>query len=200
MMEVDLEHTSGSGVQAAISFLRSNPVYIFYILSFFLVLRFFKNRYASPLRHYPGPFLASGTRVWKLWVTWQTHQETEYINLHKKYGTLFPIHLSLRTSLPITYPFLILSLTPPPLQHTSPTDFPTRQAPSSASPPTNSPSPVRPLPAKFSPPAKASTRRPSTPSSRRRRTPTSSPKPASTCMRPRNAWPAPRTAWRRCRA
>ncbi|EOD50259.1 putative cytochrome p450 protein [Neofusicoccum parvum UCRNP2] len=85
-MEVDLEHTSGSGVQAAISFLRSNPVYIFYILSFFLVLRFFKNRYASPLRHYPGPFLASGTRVWKLWVTWQTHQETEYINLHKKYG------------------------------------------------------------------------------------------------------------------
>lgn len=85
-MEVDLEHTSGSGIQAAIFFLQSHPIYILYAFGVFVILRFFKNRYASPLRHYPGPFLASGTRIWKLWVTWQTHQETAFINLHKKYG------------------------------------------------------------------------------------------------------------------
>ncbi|KAB2569010.1 putative cytochrome p450 protein [Lasiodiplodia theobromae] len=87
-MEVDLEKTSGSGIQAALSYLQSHPIYIFYAFCIFIVLRFLKNRYASPLRHYPGPFLASGTRLWKLFVTLQTHQETAFINLHKKYGPI----------------------------------------------------------------------------------------------------------------
>lgn len=35
------------------------------ILPTVLLLRFFYYKYASPLRRFPGPFLASGSRAWK---------------------------------------------------------------------------------------------------------------------------------------
>lgn len=180
-MKVDREQAAGSGIRAALSFLRSNPLYLFSLLTLLLALRFLKNRYASPLRHYPGPFLASGTRLWKLGVTWTTHQETAFINLHKKYGSLAPS-----------------SPTPISRSHSLLTEKRT-QAQSSASPPTNSPSPARPPRAKSSAPARASTKRPSTPSSRRPTTGTSSPRRARRCTRRRSAWPGRRTACRACR-
>lgn len=205
-MEVDLEHTSGSGIQAAIFFLQSQPIYILYAFGVFVVLRFFKNRYASPLRHYPGPFLASGTRIWKLWVTWQTHQETAFINLHKKYGTSCSTitSLYLRSSLTHTLHLSFLPLFPR-IRQANRYEPQTKlllppKAPSSASAPTSSPSRARPPRARSCRRARGSTRRPSTPSSRRPRTRTSSPRSASTCTRPRSASPARPTAWPPCRA
>lgn len=42
--------------------LRANA---FSFVSAFFIVRFLYLRYASPLRRYPGPFLASGSRAWK---------------------------------------------------------------------------------------------------------------------------------------
>ncbi len=39
--------------------------YWYAIIPLVLVLRFFYYKYASPLRKYPGPLLASGSRAWK---------------------------------------------------------------------------------------------------------------------------------------
>ena len=39
--------------------------YWFIVIPVVLIVRFFYFKYASPLRRYPGPFLASGSRVWK---------------------------------------------------------------------------------------------------------------------------------------
>lgn len=39
--------------------------YWFVLIPLVLVLRFLYYKLASPLRKYPGPFLASGSRAWK---------------------------------------------------------------------------------------------------------------------------------------
>jgi hypothetical protein len=39
--------------------------YWFIVIPVVLIARFFYYKYASPLRKYPGPFLASGSRAWK---------------------------------------------------------------------------------------------------------------------------------------
>jgi hypothetical protein len=39
--------------------------YWFIVIPVVLIVRFFYFKYASPLKKYPGPFLASGSRVWK---------------------------------------------------------------------------------------------------------------------------------------
>lgn len=39
--------------------------YWFILLPLAIVVRFSYYKYASPLRKYPGPFLASGSRAWK---------------------------------------------------------------------------------------------------------------------------------------
>ena len=51
-----------AGVVQAVKILRS---YWYLLLPLVLVVRFFYYKYASPLRNYPGPFLASGSRAWK---------------------------------------------------------------------------------------------------------------------------------------
>ena len=51
-----------SAVIHAVKLLRS---YWYLLLPLVLVVRFFYYKYASPLRNYPGPFLASGSRAWK---------------------------------------------------------------------------------------------------------------------------------------
>ncbi|KAI7141201.1 hypothetical protein KC343_g14090, partial [Hortaea werneckii] len=51
-----------------------------------LLLRFLYYRYSSPLRHYPGPFLASGSRLWKVLSTYSGKTETDHILLHEKYS------------------------------------------------------------------------------------------------------------------
>jgi len=51
-----------SSVLQVVKLLRSYwPV----LLPLVLLVRFFYYKYASPLRNYPGPFLASGSRAWK---------------------------------------------------------------------------------------------------------------------------------------
>ena len=39
--------------------------YWFIVIPVVLIVRFIYFKYASPLKKYPGPFLASGSRVWK---------------------------------------------------------------------------------------------------------------------------------------
>lgn len=46
------------------------------------------RRYFSPLSSYPGPFLASLTRLWKVWVVSKGQTQHEFIQLHRKYGKL----------------------------------------------------------------------------------------------------------------
>ncbi|WPG97278.1 Hypothetical protein R9X50_00005200 [Acrodontium crateriforme] len=60
-------------------------------LPFLLIVRFVLYRYASPLRKYPGPFLASGSRAWKVWSTWGGHTEKDHIRIHEKYGPIVRI-------------------------------------------------------------------------------------------------------------
>lgn len=85
MKGVSLEVHDGPVVHA-IKFVRA---YWPLLVPLALVLRFFYHRYASPLRHYPGPFLASGSRAWKVWSTYKGKTETDHINLHEKYGTAY---------------------------------------------------------------------------------------------------------------
>lgn len=51
-----------------------------------IILRFLVRRYLSPLRKYPGPFIASGTRLWAAYSTYLGHTEQDYIALHNRYG------------------------------------------------------------------------------------------------------------------
>ena len=54
----------------------------------FFALRPFYRKYSSPLRHVPGPFLASTTNIWRLAVFLRGRQHHEYYDLHQKYGPL----------------------------------------------------------------------------------------------------------------
>lgn len=56
------------------------------ILISLIVLRFLIRRYLSPLRKYPGPFLASGTRLYSVFLTWRGRTHEEHVALHRKYG------------------------------------------------------------------------------------------------------------------
>lgn len=56
------------------------------VLTGAFVARLLYKRYASPLRHYPGPFLASFTRLWKVISTASGNTHLEHIELHRKYG------------------------------------------------------------------------------------------------------------------
>lgn len=58
-----------------------------------LLVRFLYYRYNSPLRKYPGPLLASGSRAWKVWSTWAGHTEVDHIRAHEKYGTTLLLEL-----------------------------------------------------------------------------------------------------------
>jgi len=61
------------------------------IITGFLVSRALVRRYASPLRKYPGPVLASVSRLWKVASTFSGHTHTDHIALHRKYGRLVRI-------------------------------------------------------------------------------------------------------------
>ncbi|KAH8591170.1 cytochrome P450 [Bisporella sp. PMI_857] len=56
-----------------------------------VIFRFLINRYASPLRRYPGPFLASGSRLWKVLSTASAHTHIDHIALHKRFGPIVRI-------------------------------------------------------------------------------------------------------------
>ncbi|KAH8911608.1 cytochrome P450 [Coniochaeta sp. PMI_546] len=55
------------------------------------VTRALYKRYASPLRKYPGPFLASFSRLWKVISTASGRTHLEHIELHRKYGPVVRI-------------------------------------------------------------------------------------------------------------
>jgi len=55
------------------------------------VLRILYKRYASPLRKYPGPFLASFSRLWKVLSTASGHTHLDHVALHERYGPVVRI-------------------------------------------------------------------------------------------------------------
>lgn len=55
------------------------------------VARSIKRRYFSPLYKYPGPFLASISRTWKVLSTASGHTEHDFIAMHNKYGPVVRI-------------------------------------------------------------------------------------------------------------
>ena len=61
------------------------------ILVTFVILRGLAKRYFSPLRKYPGPFIASCTRLWKVWSTARGRTHLDHIELHRKYGPVVRI-------------------------------------------------------------------------------------------------------------
>ena len=48
-----------------VNFIKALRYYWFIVIPIALLLRFLYYKFASPLRKYPGPFLASGSRLWK---------------------------------------------------------------------------------------------------------------------------------------
>ncbi|TKW50967.1 Pisatin demethylase [Colletotrichum tanaceti] len=56
-----------------------------------LLLNAIRTRYLSPLRRYPGPFLASTTRLWKVLSTASRRTHLDHIALHRKYGPVVRI-------------------------------------------------------------------------------------------------------------
>ncbi|KAL0472552.1 cytochrome P450 [Neurospora intermedia] len=65
--------------------------YWLYILLFAIVIRAAYKRYASPLRKYPGPILASCSRLWKVLSTASGRTHLDHIELHRKYGPVVRI-------------------------------------------------------------------------------------------------------------
>jgi hypothetical protein len=96
MAGLAVEVHDGPVVQA-LKFIRA---YWSLLLPAALIFRFAYYRYASPLRQYPGPLLASGSRAWKVWSTYNGKTETDHIELHEKYGML-PQNVHYRTPLMI---------------------------------------------------------------------------------------------------
>ncbi|KEZ40095.1 hypothetical protein SAPIO_CDS9109 [Scedosporium apiospermum] len=87
--------TEGSGgpatkslVASLLSFLASNSLII---LPALFITRLIYIRYASPLRKYPGPLLASVSRLWKVLSTASGRTHLEHIALHHKYGPVVRI-------------------------------------------------------------------------------------------------------------
>jgi hypothetical protein len=61
------------------------------IIAFLFIGRLFVNRYASSLRKYPGPVLASVSRLWKVRSTMSGRTHLDHVELHKKYGRVVRI-------------------------------------------------------------------------------------------------------------
>ncbi|KAK4948697.1 hypothetical protein LTR10_012701 [Elasticomyces elasticus] len=69
----------------AVQFMKS--YFLLFLISLPIARGLFK-RYGSPLRGYPGPFLASCSRIWRLWVTYNGRSEHDHIHVHRKYGPI----------------------------------------------------------------------------------------------------------------
>lgn len=70
---------------------RFAATYWYLLLPLGLLLHLLKERYLSPLRRYPGPLLASCTRLWKVLSVASGHTELDHIAIHKKYGPIVRI-------------------------------------------------------------------------------------------------------------
>ncbi|KAJ9602591.1 hypothetical protein H2200_012784 [Cladophialophora chaetospira] len=58
------------------------------LLVLFFTTRAIYRRYFHPLAKYPGPFICSVTRLWKVWSVYQGHTELDFIDLHRRYGKI----------------------------------------------------------------------------------------------------------------
>lgn len=65
--------------------LRANFISLFVL---FLFTRAVYRRYFHPLAKYPGPFICSITRLWKVRSVYRGHTELDFIGLHKRYGKI----------------------------------------------------------------------------------------------------------------
>ena len=48
-------------------------------------------RYSRGLNKFNGPLLASFTNLWKVWYAFNSAQEQEYVDIHRKYGDIVRI-------------------------------------------------------------------------------------------------------------
>lgn len=65
--------------------------HFYLILIALFIARSIKRRYFNPLYKYPGPFLASISRSWKVLSTASGHTEHDFIAMHEKYGPVVRI-------------------------------------------------------------------------------------------------------------
>lgn len=63
----------------------------FIIIPAAIVARALYNHLSSPLRQYPGPWLARYTRLWKTISTASEHTHWDHVELHRKYGPVVRI-------------------------------------------------------------------------------------------------------------
>lgn len=54
----------------------------------YIVVHVLHNRYQKGLNKYPGPFLASLTNWWRVYIVAQRRAELTHIALHQKYGEI----------------------------------------------------------------------------------------------------------------
>lgn len=67
---------------------------VIYVTAVSLLTYGFYCVFTNPLRRVPGPFLARYTRLWEVYHVRQGNFHRLNIELHKKYGKLFPNHCS----------------------------------------------------------------------------------------------------------
>lgn len=78
-------------------FLSLLPSYLPYLVSISLIIRLVYQRRFLPLAHFPGPFWASRTNVWKAYQLWTRHMSVTLQSLHEQHGPVIrigPNHLN----------------------------------------------------------------------------------------------------------
>lgn len=64
---------------------------VFLAWAVYFVLGCVYNRYFHPLRHFPGPFWASVSNFWKLYIVSTKESHTRGIKYHEKYGPVIRV-------------------------------------------------------------------------------------------------------------
>lgn len=67
----------------------SHSVFLFLLL--LILVRVVVNKFGGGLAHIPGPWLASCSDLWRLYVVWGRRPEQVHIQLHDKYGAFVRI-------------------------------------------------------------------------------------------------------------
>lgn len=75
-------------IRSLVVLVTSHPIIVLFCLFF---LQAALKRYSSPLRSFPGPFLASITRIWKVLSVARGRTHLHHIALHQKYGPIVRI-------------------------------------------------------------------------------------------------------------
>ncbi|KAH7419745.1 pisatin demethylase [Cadophora sp. MPI-SDFR-AT-0126] len=73
------------------SLLELRGLALFGVFAAVVAAQLLKNKYGHGINHIPGPFVASLTDYWRLFVVWGRRPEATHIKLHEKYGDLVRI-------------------------------------------------------------------------------------------------------------